>query len=178
LETAINTQLPQADDIDFRSLEYLFAPPAEPSPVEPPWVDVIVGESDVKSCELLRLDACVKFLEQSLNETRADLADANMRVGYLKGILEEREEELKVLPDLRLRAAKSIATDIDRDKLLAKVARLEAENAAIKSHTLFRFEQNVKRLLCAEVSTHALTILEALALAAVLVVALMYIRAL
>ncbi len=178
LETVINSQLPQADDIDFRSLEYLFVPNDESSPVEPPWVDVVIEAKEDKSCQLLRLNARVQFLEQCLGETTTNLADAHMHVGYLRGLLEEREEQLKLLPDLRLRAAKNIAADVAREKLEGEVKRLEAENAEIKSHSLFRMEKSVKQLLSAEVSTRSVLILETLVFIAFLLIVTMLLRGL
>lgn len=177
METVINSQLPQADDIDFRSLEYLFVPRIEASPVEPPWVDVIV-EPERSDSELLRLTARVHFLEQGLNEATANLADANMQIGYLRSMLDEREEQLKQLPDLRLRAAKSIAGEVEHAALLSEVKRLEAENAEYQSHPLIALDNNVKQILSPEVSRQSIVMLELLVTVAFLLVAAMLIHCL
>ena len=168
METLINSHLPQSDDIEFRSLEYLFVPPDQVSPVEPPWVDVIVEDAEAKHWQVLSLNARVQVLQEALHDANAKLADANMCVGYLRGVLEEKDEQLKLLPDLRMRAAKNIAADVERNNILLELSRLESENESLSRHLFIRFEKYIKSFWLDTSRNQLLSALEIVALASVL----------
>lgn len=165
LETVINSQLPHYDDIDFRSLEYLFGTSIEVSPVAPAAGDTVVDCTVTDFNLESRSPSAVEVLERLLKECQRELAESTMHVGYLRGLLEEKNEQLKLLPQLRLQAAKGIAADVERNVLLSRIAKLESENAEFQSHLLWRIQQSVKHFCSDDHQNEWLAILELVVLA-------------
>lgn len=170
METVINSQLPLPDDIDLSSLEYLFSPMIEASPVAPLRFETppIGNETEEDDDDGSDLHAQIRILQLMLNDALEKLSESNMLVGYQRGLLVEKNEQLKLLPQLRLRAANNIAAEVENKKLQAEVERLRTENAEFQSHLLFRVNENVKRFLCGGNVIDFLAILEVVVLASFL----------
>lgn len=166
METVINSQLPLPDDIDLSSLEYLFSPMIEASPVAPLRFETPpIGNETEDDDDGSDLHAQIRILQLMLNDALEKLSESNMLVGYQRGLLVEKNEQLKLLPQLRLRAAKNIAAEVENKRLQAEVDRLRTENAEFQSHLLFRVNENVKRFLSGGNVIDFLAILDVVVLA-------------
>jgi len=60
------------------------------------------------------------------------LESASYRIGYLEAMLSAREEQLKLLPDLRAAADKALSNERRSHELQEKVQELERELATLK----------------------------------------------
>lgn len=90
--------------------------------------------------------APLRALTRAVEEQAALLADhlprleaATYRIGYLEAMLSAREEQLKMLPDLRLTAARALSNERRADELQDTVAQLELELANLKGAWWYRF---------------------------------------
>lgn len=164
METVINSQLPLPDDIDLGSLEYLFSPTIEVSPVAPLRFETPPTGKKTEDDES-DLHGQIRLLQLMLNDALENLSESNMLVGYQRGLLVEKNEQLKQLPQLRLWAAKNIAAEVENRKLQAEVDRLNFEIAEFKSHLLFRVNENVKQFLSGCRTIEILAILDVVVLA-------------
>lgn len=163
METVINSQLPLPDDIDLGSLEYLFNPMIEVSPVAPLRFEIPPTGQETED-EESDLHGQIRLLQLMLNDALEKLSESNMLVGYQRGLLVEKNEQLKQLPQLRLWAAKNIAAEVDNKKLQAEVDRLKSEIAEFQSHWLYRVNENVKRFLSGGSTIEILAILDVVVL--------------
>ena len=86
-------------------------------------------------------------------------------IGYMQGQLHDREEQLKVLPDLRYKAALSVARGLEAERANEKIRELEdaLRRLSLRSHS--KLEEMLKALSCSiESDDAAITILNCLGL--------------
>lgn len=124
--TIENSQFPAEDDINIESLEYLFGPAVYQKEKKIPWVEII-SDSEQFEVEKIKLQERIDFLELRNQVTHSKLERACIFIGYLQGLIHERDEQLKVLPDLRFKAAQSIAYRLDAERSKERIQELEAE---------------------------------------------------
>lgn len=81
--------------------------------------------------------------EQALRvlELSSRLESASYRIGYLEALVNTKDEEIKLLPDLRMRAANAIALEKKKQELEQKVCGLETELTNLKSSWWYRFSR-------------------------------------
>lgn len=139
------SQLPSADDITIDSLEYLFAPASEATSCPVPWVE-IVSENELAENPVSKESEMSGLLERQLKETQEQLQRVCILLGYTQGLLHERDEQLKVLPDLRFRAAESIALKVQLEKAQAKVRELEEAFSRLSLQSRLNWEEILKAL--------------------------------
>ena len=106
-------------------------------------VDVTVQE-DSWSCKTPisqpePLLAVVQEQALKLLELSSRLESASYRIGYLEALTTTREEEVKLLADLRARAAGALVHERNAEELAAKVTKLEAEIIKLRSGHWHKF---------------------------------------
>ena len=69
-----------------------------------------------------------KLLEQG-----ARIEYLNYRVGFLEGVLDLREEQVRLLPDFRAKAASAILLERKTEELEAQLAKAQTELASLSS---------------------------------------------
>lgn len=121
-----SSQLPAADDISFESLEYLFGPAKETVKSSIPWVE-IADQNQEQVRQLHELQGKTMLLEQQLQNSQTQLQRVCILIGYMQGLLNEKEEALKALPDLRFRAAESVGLRLELGRSKEKIQELEAD---------------------------------------------------
>lgn len=75
--------------------------------------------------QITRVQTELSVVHQQLAETTTSLHRACIMIGYLQSSLHQKEEELKVLPDLRFKAAESIAHRLDAERCRKQIGELE-----------------------------------------------------
>ncbi len=140
-------QIPAADDISPDGLEYLFSSQYPPDP-EPPWVRVSVEPACISEPVPgeISLKARIEVLSQKLKVMSGELQSATFQIGYLKGRLAEREEELKQLPDYRARAARSVLTERQLVSLQSELEQVLGELSRLKESWWCRLESAGREL--------------------------------
>jgi len=124
-------QSPAADDISTEALEYLFTPRYRPEE-EPPWVKVSIEPEELpKEIDVPRMQAKMEVLTQRVRDLTVQMQTTAYHVGFLKGKLVEKEEQLKQLPELRLKAAKSVAMAVELESLRESYEQLEGQLAGL-----------------------------------------------
>ncbi len=120
------SHLPAADDVDLDSLEYLFGSGSKPKQKTIPWVEII---SDSEKFDIIKeeLQAKIDLLELRNDVTNSKLQRAMLFIGYLNGMVHERDQQLKVLPDLRFTAAQAITLRIENERSKEKIQELEEQ---------------------------------------------------
>ncbi|HEY9869806.1 MAG TPA: hypothetical protein V6D08_11620 [Candidatus Obscuribacterales bacterium] len=88
-----------------------------------------------------KLDTLGRIIEAqsaALSEHTARLEAASYRIGYLEALLAEKQEQVKLLPDLRSSAARAIVNERRAQELEQKVSALEEELARIRGAWWYR----------------------------------------
>ena len=134
------SQLPTEDDISIESLEYLFGPAAYPKEKKIPWVEII-SDAEQFQIEKGKLEERIDFLELRNQVTHSKLERACMFIGYLQGMIHERDEQLKVIPDLRFKAAESVALRLESERTKQRVQELEAELQRLAKGSKWKAEE-------------------------------------
>ena len=139
-----NSQVPCAEDINFDSLEYLFGAASKAAPeAEVPWVD-IEAESESTTREA-QLQVAIRILQKQNHEHLNHINTLYILIGYMQAHLHEKDEQLKLLPDLRFKAAESVAWRLESERVKEKAEELQKEItrlSQIKDHNL---EEKVKK---------------------------------
>lgn len=127
--------------------------------------------------QLVKIQTELSVAQRELRDTTTNLHRACILIGYLQASLHQKEEQLEVLPDLRFRAAESIAHKIDAERCRTKIGELEETVARLQQSPSPNIDSVVKFMftpLPAENITN--TILFCLGAAVLSVVALCWIR--
>ncbi len=140
-----NTQLPSPDDISFESLEYLFGSGASANQKEIPWVE-IKSKFDDPQKEIAELKAQIRLLMQQAQANKAQMQRVCIFIGYMQGLLQEKEELLKQLPDLRFKAAQTIGWRQEVLRSREKIEELEAHIDRLSGHSRWNPEEILKPL--------------------------------
>lgn len=88
-----------------------------------------------------KLDTLGRIMEAQrtgLAEQAARLEAASYRIGYLEALLAEKQEQVKLLPDLRSSAARAVVNQRRAEELEQKVSALEEELARIQGAWWYR----------------------------------------
>lgn len=123
--TVNTSHYPAPDDISFDALEYLFCPTGKTAEPPIPWVQMEDDVPEYARRQVLKLEAELALVERELRENAANVKRACVLIGYLQAMLQQKDEQLKTLPDLRFRAAESIAYKVDAERCRAKIVELE-----------------------------------------------------
>ena len=139
-------QVPAADDISPDALEYFFRPKYRPQE-EPPWVKVCFEPEDSANNavpEPARLSATIDILSHRLQTMSVQLQSATYEIGYLRGRLAEKEQELKQMSEFRVKAGQAnfsqIALKVEQERNKA----LKAELALLKRSWFEKMQDNIK----------------------------------
>ncbi len=136
------SHLPSADDISLDSLEYFFeaAPPIRTNSV--PWVDIAVDLKPPK--KVAELQVHIELLEKQFQDNAKQLQRANILIGYMQGLVDERDEQLKVLPELRFKAGESVALRLEIGRAKEKIRELETCLARLEISQAAKPNNNLK----------------------------------
>jgi hypothetical protein len=118
-------QLPSADDIDPDSLEYLLAPKRLRG--DAPWVRIVRDPEPVARIgpEMIRLQAKLEALVGQLEIFTNKLAKSNHELGFARAQIAERDKQLELQAEYRVRAAVAIMSDLEKERLVRRIAELE-----------------------------------------------------
>jgi hypothetical protein len=84
------------------------------------------------------LGRIIEAQRTGLAEHTARLEAASYRIGYLEALLAEKQEQVKLLPDLRSAAARAIVNERRAQELEQKVSALEEELSGIRGAWWYR----------------------------------------
>jgi hypothetical protein len=133
LRTVQTSHFPSPDDISIDALEYLFSPSAkEPDPSTVPWVQMETELPPFAQHQIVRIQTELTIAQRDLRDTTTNLHRACILIGYLQSALHQKEEQLQVLPDLRFKAAESIAYRVDAERCRNKIGELEETVARLQ----------------------------------------------
>lgn len=176
--TVQTSHFPSPDDISIDALEYLFSPSRkEEDPSTVPWVQMETELPPFAQQQIVRIQTELSVAQRELRDTTANLHRACILIGYLQSSLHQKEEQLEVLPDLRFRAAESIAYKVDAERCRNRIGEMEETLARLQQGPRLNMDGLVKALFTpipAENTTNM--ILFCLGIAALSVVALCWIR--
>lgn len=176
--TVQTSHFPAPDDISIDALEYLFSPSGkEPEPSVVPWVQMETELPPFAQQQIVKIQTELSIAQRELRDTTTNLHRACIMIGYLQSSLHQKEEQLEVLPDLRFRAAESIAYKVDAERCRNKIVELEESLTRLQQGPRINFDGLVKFLFTpipAENTTNM--ILFCLGAAVLSVVALCWIR--
>lgn len=141
--TIETSHFPAADDITLDSLEYLFSPAPAVKSTPVPWVEII-SDPVLYPAQTAELQSKVEVLEQESKDNLSQLQRVCILLGYTQGLLHERDEQLKVLPDLRFKAAQSVALGLEAERYKEKVAELEEVIARLEERSDLKTEEILK----------------------------------
>lgn len=144
--TVESTHFPSPDDISFESLEYLFSPSGEKAETPIPWVQMESELPAFAKDEILKLQTELTIVERALRESTANMQRACILIGYLQACVQQKDEQLKVIPDLRFRAAESIAYKVDAERCRTKIGELEETVARLNQGPKMNFDGLVQLL--------------------------------
>jgi hypothetical protein len=126
--TIDTSHFPCPDDITFDSLEYLFGSAANTgsSSASIPWVEIETGGAIIPEQETGAYEDKLKLLEQQLQQSVRLSQRLCIFVGYMQGLMHEKDEQLKTLPELRYLAGLSVARGLEAERYKEKIQELEA----------------------------------------------------
>jgi hypothetical protein len=116
---------PSADDITFDSLEYLFGPASAACAAPVPWVD-IEADLPVPEKQAEAYQEKLALAQQDLRESIRQSQRLCILIGYMQGLLHEKDEQLKALPELRFQAGMAVARLLETERCKERIAELEA----------------------------------------------------
>lgn len=134
----LSSQIPAPDDVGLDAFDDFFNIPASLESeeiIEEIIIDAspeLSQEAD-QSRESLVSSERISGLEQQLKDASKQLQAACLQIGYLKGQLAERDEQLRLLPDYRAQAARAIVSEVEGRKMQEHIVALETELSAIHS---------------------------------------------
>lgn len=140
------SHLPSADDITFESLEYLFAPANTGDSTPVPWVE-IMSEAVSEDKQLSEVKGQLALLEKQYQSNQIQLQRVCILIGYMQGLLHERDEQLKAIPDLRFRAAESVALRLEVERSKETIQELEEEIERHNQHSNSNLGKMLKALM-------------------------------
>ncbi len=126
MQTIETSHLPSADDISLDSLEYLFGPASAVSQSAVPWVE-IAPDTKADTKQVAQLQAQVALLEKQLKDSSKQLQKVHIFIGYMQGLIQDKDEQLKQIPDLRFRAAEAVAWRLEATRAKERIEELEAD---------------------------------------------------
>lgn len=142
-----NTHFPSSDDITFDSLEYLFGTaPALEAEKNIPWVEIEPLSKVAERQTSLEYERKLVFLEKQLQHSARQSQRLCMLIGYLQGVMKDKDEQLKCISDLRFQAGLAVARKLEAERCKEKILELEDIIEQLKQRNIYKPEKMFQML--------------------------------